>query len=86
MTEPRRADIAILIRGLRAVDDLISQSQGVDGLHLNGDIAFWGELLDNEWLGDFKKALAELEAVQRSQDEWLRQYDQAKRKEEASND
>jgi len=28
-----------------AIDDLVSESHGVDGLHLNGDVAPWDELL-----------------------------------------
>ena len=30
--------------------DLISESRGVDGLHLNGDIAEWDWLINNKWL------------------------------------
>lgn len=36
------------------VDDLqglIAESTGVFGLHLNGDVASWDWLMDNEWLG-----------------------------------
>ena len=30
--------------------DLMSESQGVAGLHLNGDLAEWDWLIENEWL------------------------------------
>lgn len=32
------------------VSDLITNSQGVTGLHLNGDVATWEWLLANGWL------------------------------------
>lgn len=31
--------------------ELVDNSDGVSGLHLNGDIATWRELMDNGWLG-----------------------------------
>ena len=47
--------------GIDAVSDLISESQGISGLHLNGDIAPWNDLLQGgryeEWLIDFSEAL-----------------------------
>ena len=50
-----------LVRGINAVADLIDNSTGVDGLHLNGDIAPWDELrtggMFEEWLVDFDEAL-----------------------------
>lgn len=50
-------------KGIQAVDTLISESQGVYGLHLNGDVSPWGELLPpgrfSEWLQDFADALTE---------------------------
>lgn len=43
----------ILVNDLR---DLMNQSEGVAGLHNNGDVASWDELLDSPgmspWLGD----------------------------------
>lgn len=48
-------------KGLRAVQELIDESKGVAGLHLNGDVADWDELLAGgrfeEWLRDFSAAL-----------------------------
>lgn len=48
--------------GLIAVGQLIDESRGVDGLHLNGDIATWEELRTGgrfeEWLLVFDAALA----------------------------
>lgn len=31
--------------------ELVDNSDGVSGLHLNGDIATWRELMENGWLG-----------------------------------
>jgi hypothetical protein len=49
--------------GISAVDGLIRESYGVDGLHLNGDVAPWSDLLQGgkyeEWLIDFSKTLEE---------------------------
>jgi hypothetical protein len=46
--------------GLTAVELLIEQSAGVDGLHLNGDMAPWDELRRDgrycEWLNDYDAA------------------------------
>ena len=54
------AEIAELRKGLVAVRTLINESRGVDGLHLNGDVALWDELLlggrFEYWLADFSKA------------------------------
>lgn len=48
--------------GLKAVDNLMSESAGVCGLHLNGDDAPWDTLRTGghyeDWLLDFDKALA----------------------------
>ena len=53
--------IAKLVRGIYAAADLMDNSSGVDGLHLNGDIAPWNELrtggMFEEWLIDFDEAL-----------------------------
>ena len=53
--------IAKLVRGINAAADLMDNSSGVDGLHLNGDIAPWNELrtggMFEEWLVDFDEAL-----------------------------
>lgn len=47
--------------GLEAVNELINNSYGVEGLHLNGDTAIWEELLKGgrfeAWLLDFSDAL-----------------------------
>jgi len=43
-----------------SLDDLIAASTGVDGLHLNGDVAPWEELREGgnfqEWLQPFDEA------------------------------
>lgn len=52
---------AVLIAGLRAVAELIAESRGVAGLHLNGDLAPWDELRTGgqyeEWLQDYDAAM-----------------------------
>jgi hypothetical protein len=49
-----------LRRVLKAVDDLIASSEGVAGLHLNGDLAPWDELVAGGryelWLADLETA------------------------------
>lgn len=61
--ERLRAENRRLLKGLHAVDMLIGESYGVAGLHLNGDVASWGELRSGgrleEWLRDFDAALEE---------------------------
>jgi hypothetical protein len=56
-----RARVEVLEKGLMAVDGLISESRGVDGLHLNGDVALWEDLrtggVYEEWLRDYDAAL-----------------------------
>jgi hypothetical protein len=51
---------AILKKGIAAVRDLIDGSDGVSGLHLNGDIADWDSLCEGgifeEWLIEFNGA------------------------------
>lgn len=43
------AQVATLREALESVDEVIRNSHGVDGWHLNGDIAPWGQLgLDSE--------------------------------------
>ena len=48
--------------GLQAVADLINESSGVDGLHLNGDTAPWADLQTGgrfeEWLTPFDDAVS----------------------------
>ena len=47
----------------QAVDDLIAQSTGVSGLHMNGDLAPWEELVEG---GRFEEWLAPLAAYRRA--------------------
>ena len=51
-------------KGLKAVEDLMNNSEGVMGLHLNGDIAPWSELRTEgrfeEWLVAFDEAISEV--------------------------
>lgn len=50
-----------LVDGLLAVEQLIAESHGVTGLHLNGDVAPWDELRSGgsfeAWLFAFDAAL-----------------------------
>ena len=50
-----------LVLGINAVANLIDNSTGIEGLHLNGDIAPWDELRTGgrfeSWLVDFDDAL-----------------------------
>jgi hypothetical protein len=52
--------IKTLEAGIESVTELIENSNGVYGLHLNGDPAPWGDLSTGgrfeEWLLDFDKA------------------------------
>ena len=61
MKLPLSEVIAKLVRGINAAADLMDNSSGVDGLHLNGDIAPWNELRTGgrleEWLVAFDEAL-----------------------------
>lgn len=54
------AENAKLKSGIDAINVIISESQGVYGLHLNGDPSPWAELLEGgrheEWLYDFSQA------------------------------
>ena len=56
-----RAEVDRLRKGIAAVDQLIRESVGVAGLHLNGDIAYWTELRTGGgyegWLLDFDAAI-----------------------------
>ena len=59
--EQLEAEIVRLRAGIRAVRELIDSSHGVYGLHLNGDLSPWDELLAGgsfeEWLFDFSAVL-----------------------------
>lgn len=79
---PRRDDIRtvldayIAVRGClvavrKDIDDLVANSRGVDGLHMNGGVAEWDSLLPGghfeEWLAaieDADTALAQYFAAQ----------------------
>ncbi len=52
-------------KAIRSVACLIDESEGVAGLHLNGEVAPWEELLQGghceEWLLDLSQALKQTE-------------------------
>lgn len=58
---PLTTEIPVLIKGILAVGALMDESKGVAGLHHNGDVAPWNELLQGgkyeTWLEDFSEAL-----------------------------
>lgn len=62
-----KAENERLRKGLNAVQELIDSSYGVAGLHLNGDIAPWGDLREGgffeSWLVEFDKAIQEANNV-----------------------
>lgn len=51
-------------KGLKAIETLIQDSEGVAGLHLNGDVAPWHELRTGgrfeSWLLDFDAAISKI--------------------------
>jgi hypothetical protein len=61
-------EIQVLSKGIIAVRDLIKNSQGVIGLHLNGDVANWGTLeqggMFESWLIDFNEAESICELIE----------------------
>lgn len=65
--EELRARIKKLEAGIKAVAELIDESNGVYGLHMNGDVSPWPELLQGgmfeEWLLDFSVATAQQHAT-----------------------
>ena len=81
-TLPQRQDVRALLDAYNAVrgclvavrkdiDDLVENSRGVDGLHMNGNVAEWGSLLPggcfSAWLAtieDADAALVEYPAAQ----------------------
>ena len=60
-----RERVKVLEFGLSEVETLMDESEGVAGLHLNGDVAPWSELRSGgrfeEWLLGFDEARALLE-------------------------
>ena len=60
MIKTNESRLEKLVKGLRAVAGLMAESQGVAGLHLNGDVATWDDLLQNAWLEDYHEAMNEL--------------------------
>jgi hypothetical protein len=53
-------------RLVQNIGDLASESEGVAGLHRNGDLAPWDELFQNGWLESYviaRDVIAEIEAV-----------------------
>lgn len=49
---------------LKEIGDLVHDSDGVAGLHLNGDLAPWYWLAENVWLEQTNKQMLELELDQ----------------------
>tara|TARA_S200002703_G_scaffold3311_1_gene4809 strand:+ start:2781 stop:3050 length:270 start_codon:yes stop_codon:yes gene_type:complete len=56
-----------LILGMRAVEDTMCESSGIYGLHKNGDVAEWCELMNGgkfcEWLEPFNDGIIRIDEV-----------------------
>lgn len=66
--ELKREVFKKLVDGIKAVIQLIEESKGVSGLHLNGDLATWDSLREGgkyeEWLNDFDEAVNTVEQIE----------------------
>lgn len=66
--EKAEAKLASAQKGLQSVVGLIMHTKGVVGLHMNGDIAPWEDLLPGgglgDWLRDFDQALKDIQSTQ----------------------
>lgn len=60
--ELTQEQIASLIIAVEQFGDIIGDSRGVAGLHLNGNVAEWGELLGT-WLDGYDEAAAPIKAL-----------------------
>ena len=59
--EARQAALAAaVIAALHDIDDLVANSKGVSGLHLNGDMAPWSELMDGGAYGAWLQSVERL--------------------------
>jgi len=59
--DARQADLAkAAITALHDIDDLVANSEGVSGLHLNGDIAPWSEIMDGGAYGAWLQSVERL--------------------------
>ena len=56
-----------LIVGMRSVEDTMAESSGIYGLHLNGDVAEWCELMNGgrfcEWMEPFNDGIIRIDEV-----------------------
>lgn len=53
---------------LDELESLMDESEGVTGLHQNGDVAPWSELLENgrfPWIGSFDRAKKVIKEIKR---------------------
>jgi hypothetical protein len=51
------------VRVLQDIDDLVGQSEGVAGLHLNGEMAEWDSLLSGGKFGAWLESIEDLRAA-----------------------
>lgn len=60
--------IRILSKGIRSIETLMAESGGVYGLHLNGAMASWNDLLTGgryeDWLHELNVAVRTLDEVE----------------------
>ena len=52
--------VAAVIAALHDIDDLVANSKGVSGLHLNGDMAPWSEIMDGGAYGAWLQSVERL--------------------------
>ena len=59
--DARQADLAkAAIAALHDIDDLVANSEGVSGLHMNGDMAPWSEIMDGGAFGAWLQSVERL--------------------------
>ena len=59
--DARQADlVTAAIAALHDIDDLVANSDGVSGLHMNGDMAPWSEIMDGGAFGAWLQSVERL--------------------------
>ncbi|MDD5026830.1 MAG: hypothetical protein PHH13_05700 [Candidatus Peribacteraceae bacterium] len=62
LTKPLSLALSIAVEALEQHDQLMNESEGVYGLHLNGNGADW-DWLKNEWLDKHEEALSSIASL-----------------------
>jgi len=63
ITPQMKHQLNVLEEGLNAVREIIDESEGIVGLHLNGDVAYWDDLQVGGVFEDYLSPLQEAEEV-----------------------